>query len=280
MALVQLLMLIDTEQLIFCTKTVLVDAIASLQDCDGGVIPVLEVLALLRFMIFWTMLCLKVLGMQLLFSISFNSASRQYHEVWVSQYPFLHNLKDSVPSSGAYLYGCINWSLTQAQQQSSLGLSQSSTSMTGGRTRPRASFPFNVQKWLYQSVVGVLWQRSPAQKLGQRGMRVAGSHWVVVHLPVSLTLRKRVCMGMIFLMCYSLQLHQHHLHLFYMIGHFPTFQIRLDWRCMTSNGFVLNMVKVHHLQLRVWPSLFHDFHQFIRLLWLIIQSSIRKCWNF
>ena len=34
----------------------------------------------------------------------------------------------------------------QAQQQSSLGLSESSTSERVGRTRPRAGFQFNVQK--------------------------------------------------------------------------------------------------------------------------------------
>ena len=40
-----------------------------------------------------------------------------------SQYSFLYNFQDSVPPTEAFLYGCINWSLAQAQQQSSLGLS-------------------------------------------------------------------------------------------------------------------------------------------------------------
>ena len=53
----------------------------------------------------------------------FNSASRQHCEVWASQFPFLYSLKDVVPLSEAYLYGCINWSLAQAQQQFSIGLS-------------------------------------------------------------------------------------------------------------------------------------------------------------
>ena len=73
----------------------------------------------------------------------FNSASEQCHEVWASQHPFLH-YKDSVPPSEACHYGHINWSLVQAQQQSSFGLSQSATSLRGGRTRPRAGFQFNV----------------------------------------------------------------------------------------------------------------------------------------
>ena len=58
---------LDTEQLISHTRTALVDTTASLQDSDGVVIPVQEVLELLRFMIFWTMLCLCGLGIQLVF---------------------------------------------------------------------------------------------------------------------------------------------------------------------------------------------------------------------
>ena len=55
----------------------------------------------------------------------FNSVSRQHHEVWASQFPFLHSLRDVIPPSEACQYGHINWSLAQAQQQSSIGLSQS-----------------------------------------------------------------------------------------------------------------------------------------------------------
>ena len=63
----------------------------------------------------------------------------------------LHNtpffsFKSSGPPSEACLYGHINWSLVQAQQQSSLDLFESSISMRGGRTRPWAGFQFNVQK--------------------------------------------------------------------------------------------------------------------------------------
>ena len=35
-----------------------------------------------------------------------------------------------------------------------------------------------------------------------------------------------------------------------------------QWRSITSNRFVLNMVWGHHLQLRSHPPLFHDFWQF------------------
>ena len=50
----------------------------------------------------------------------FNSVSRQHREVWASQFPFLHSLKEMVPPSEACLYGHINWSLAQAH---SMGLS-------------------------------------------------------------------------------------------------------------------------------------------------------------
>ena len=41
----------------------------------------------------------------------FASTSRQCHEVWASQFPFLHGLKDIVPPMEACLYSHINWSL-------------------------------------------------------------------------------------------------------------------------------------------------------------------------
>ena len=40
------------------------------------------------------------------------------------------------------------------------------------------------------------------------------------------------------------------------------FKILDQWRCITSNRFVLNMVWGHHLQLRSHPPLFHDFQHF------------------
>ena len=64
------------------------------------------------------------------------------------QLPFLHNFRDTFSPSEACLYGHINWSvaLAQAGQQSSLGLSQSSTSMRGSKARSKAGFQLNVQK--------------------------------------------------------------------------------------------------------------------------------------
>ena len=73
----------------------------------------------------------------------FNSVSRQCWEVWASQFPFLHSLKEVIPPSEACLYGRINWSLAQAD---SVGLSQSFPPKRGGKARPWAGFQLTVQK--------------------------------------------------------------------------------------------------------------------------------------
>ena len=68
----------------------------------------------------------------------FNSASRQLHEVWVSQYPFLYIFKDPVPPSDACLYGHIDWSLEQDHHLPLLCLSLQL--LRGWKTRPRVGF--------------------------------------------------------------------------------------------------------------------------------------------
>ena len=76
----------------------------------------------------------------------FNSVSRQCCEVWASQFPFLHSLRDVIPPSEACLDGHINWSLAQAQEQSFMGLSQSFPPKRGGKTSLWTWFLFMVQK--------------------------------------------------------------------------------------------------------------------------------------
>ena len=49
-------------------------------------------------------------------SLSFNSASRQHHEVWALQLPVLQTIKNSVPHSKACTYGGLNLNLGQVQQ--------------------------------------------------------------------------------------------------------------------------------------------------------------------
>ena len=66
---------------------------------------------------------------------------------------------------------------------------------------------------------------------------------------------------MALLMCNSPQPHHHCLLLLCRLVHtLPKF---LDQgRIITSNRFVLNMGKDHHLQLRTFPPLFHNFKEF------------------
>ena len=51
-----------------------------------------------------------------------------------------------IPPSEACLYGHINWSLVQAQQQSFMGLCKSFLSKRGGKIRPWTGFHITVQK--------------------------------------------------------------------------------------------------------------------------------------
>ena len=76
----------------------------------------------------------------------FNSVSRQHCEIWASQFPFLHRVREVIPPSEACLYGHINWSLEQAHHQSSVGLSQSFPPKRGGKARPWTGLKFIVQK--------------------------------------------------------------------------------------------------------------------------------------
>ena len=109
------------EQFIFHTRTAVVDTIASLHDSDREV--VLELVTKIHD-ILDNAVSKHVRNTACILASLFDSAFRQCCEVLASQDLFLHNFTDSVPPSEACLYGCINWSLAQAQQQSSLGLSQ------------------------------------------------------------------------------------------------------------------------------------------------------------
>ena len=96
-----------------------------------------------RFMTFWTVLFGNSTHIVV---YVFNSVSRQCHEVWASQFPFLHSLRNVIPPSEACLYGRIYWSQARAQQQPSMGLSQFFPYKRGGKTRPQTWFHFMVQK--------------------------------------------------------------------------------------------------------------------------------------
>ena len=148
----------DTGQFISHTQTALIDTVVSLQGSESVVIPASEVHELLT----------KIhdilddsLSKCSYFAYLFNSTSRQGCEVWASQFPFLHNIKDSINPSEACLYGCINWSLSQTHHQSSHGLSQSSTSIRGIRAKSRAGFCFDVQKCSVLKPGGASWPNKP-----------------------------------------------------------------------------------------------------------------------
>ena len=98
---------LDTEQLISHLQVALVDTLSSLPEAEGDVIPVSEVCELL----------LQIRGIldtkqggnsACILAHLFNSVSRQCCEVWASQFPFLHSLKEVIPPSEACLYGHIN----------------------------------------------------------------------------------------------------------------------------------------------------------------------------
>ena len=142
----------------------------------------------------------------------FNYASRWCCEDWASQFPFLHNSKDLVPPSEACLYGHISWLLAQAHNQSSLGLSQSSSSVKGDRAKPKAGFQFNVLKWSVPESGGASLEKfhlDTKPDLSEWG----GGKLAEGVLTSSTDSQKRGNPVMVFLMCCSLQLDHLHLHL-------------------------------------------------------------------
>ena len=136
---------LDTEQLISHHQVALVDTLSSLPEAEGDVIPVSEVCELLLQIhdILDKAVSKQVGNSARILAHLFNSVSRQYHEVWASQFPFLHSLKEVIPPSEACLYGHINWSLAQSH---SVGLSQSFPPKRGGKARRWTGFQFTVQK--------------------------------------------------------------------------------------------------------------------------------------
>ena len=136
---------LDMEQLISCLQVALVDTFSSLPEAEGDVIPVSEVHELLLWIhgILDKAVSKRVGNSACILAHLFNCVSRQHREVWASQFPFLHSLKEVIPPSEVCLYGHINWSLAQAH---SVGLSQSFPPKRGGKARPGTGFQFTVQK--------------------------------------------------------------------------------------------------------------------------------------
>ena len=97
------------------------------------------------------------------------------------------------------------------------------------------------------------------QTLGQRAIRVVESTLVVVHLAVSLTLRRWEAVGDGAPDVLQSTTSSTLLSFVVQVSTLPQF---LDkWRSNTLNRFVLNMVKDHHLQIMAQP-VFCNFHWF------------------
>ena len=177
---------LDTEQLISHLRAALVDTLSSLPDSEGGVIPVLEVCELLIKVhdILDNVVSKQVVNMACILAHVFNSVSRQCHEIWASQFPFLHSLKDVIPLTEAWLFGHINSSLAQDQQQYSMGLSQSFP-LRGVVNPGQGLGSISLCKRdMCHGLVVHLWLRGLTWRMGMRLIQVARSLLVAVSPPV------------------------------------------------------------------------------------------------
>ena len=97
------MLLFDMEQLISCLWVALVDTFSSLPEDEGDAIPVSEVCELLLRIhdILDKAVSKRDGNSACILAYLFNSVSRQCHEVWASQFPFLHSLRKVIPPSEA-----------------------------------------------------------------------------------------------------------------------------------------------------------------------------------
>ena len=90
--------------------TALVDTTASLWGYGSGVIAASEVHELLTKIQYILDYAASKMDCDMICVLTcfFHSASRQCHEVWASQFPFLHRIKDFVSSIEACLYAFMD----------------------------------------------------------------------------------------------------------------------------------------------------------------------------
>ena len=169
-----------------------------------------------------------------------------------------------IPPSEACLYGHVNWSLAQAH---SVGLSQSFPPKRGGKARPQTGFHFTVQKRPMSGSVpgpsGASLVKRPHLESGNEaylsGKKSAGGSVSTS----SAKTRRKGDMGVS-----APDVPESSASSASSSSTSAVFQVGMlfkffdQWRSITSNGFVLNMVWGHHLQLRSHPPLFCDFWQF------------------
>ena len=165
-----------------------------------------------------------------------------------------------IPPSEACLYGCINRSLGQVQQQSSMGLSQSFLSKRGGKARPQTEFCFTVQKIPVPGSGDAFLTKRPhlesVNEVHPSGKKSIGGSVTTS----SADTRRKGAIGVgtpdvspssSSLSCSSAVFQAGML-----------FSFLDQQRSIASNRFMHNMGWSHHLQLRSCAALIHNFQQF------------------
>ena len=135
-----------------------------------------------------------------------------------------------------------------------MGLSQSFPSKQGGKARPCPGFHFTVQKRPLPGLVVPLWAKRPNLKSGTEahpgGKNFAGDSASTSSADTRSKGAPDVSQSLVSPSSSSVG---------FQVGILSHF---LDqWRSITSNRFVFNMVQGHHLQLMSHPSLFCNFWQ-------------------
>ena len=169
-----------------------------------------------------------------------------------------------IPPSEACLYGRINWSLAQAH---SVGLSQSFPPKRVGKARPQTGFHFTGQKRpMSGSVPGTSGAYLPKRPHLESGNEAHASGKKSAGGSVSTSSTESRRKGSIGVSTPDVP--QPSTSSSSSSSTSATFQVGMLFKCfdqlrsITSNRFVLHMVRCHHLQLRSHPPLFHDFWHF------------------
>ena len=188
------------------------------------------------------------------------AVSRQCCEVWASQFPFLHSLRDVIPPSET----CCMAILTGLWHRLSTSILWVCLSLflLRGMARPGHGLGSISQcrRDLCQYLVVHLWLRRITWRVALRLIQVARSLLVAVSPPVLPTLGRKRSMGVgIPDVSWSSTFSSSSSEVF-QVG--MLFRFFAQWRSITSNRFVLNMVLDDHLKLQFHPPLFHNFQQF------------------
>ena len=113
---------------------------------------------------------------------------------------------------------------------------------------------------LCQGLVVHLWLRGLTWRVRMRLFQLARSLLVAMSPPLLPTLGGKGLWGPVLLMCHGPQPPHPSSSAVFQVG--MLFKFFDQWRSITSNRFVLNMVWGHHLQLQSHPPLFCNFWQF------------------